>query len=210
MVGEVSPHAPDAAATLVKGWFADFTDVPTVYLYHIAIEKIVRAGITTGCGGGKYCPDEPITRDAMAVFILRGEHGSTYNPPAATGTVFEDVKTTTSFAKWMEAFKTEGITTGCAGDSPPPYCPTQNVTRDGMSVFLERGKNGSSFNPPTATGTVFCDVRTTTFLAKWMEQLKADNITSGCATGVPLPFFCPTGTVTRGEMAKFVRLAFGL
>jgi hypothetical protein len=215
----VGPHAPTVSGTLVKGWFADFLDVPPAFLYHNAIEKIVRAGITTGCGGGNYCPNLPITRDAMAVFILRGEHGGNYDPPAATGAVFQDVQTGTFLAKWMEQFGNEGISTGC-GTSPgaplPNYCPTGAVTRDGMAVFLERGKNGAAFNPPNATGTAFCDVLTTTFLAKWMEQLKADNITQGCGSGnCPRlggiqPNYCPTGTVTRGEMAPFIVRTFGL
>jgi len=217
--GETGPHAPDAVATLTKGWLADFGDVPASFLYHNAIEKILRAGITSGCGGGNYCANLPITRDAMAVFILKGKHGASYVPPDATGTVFEDVKTTTFLAKWMEKFGQEGITTG-GGTSPgaakPNYCPTGAVTRDGMAVFLEKGKNGSSFNPPAATGTAFCDVLTTTFLAKWMEQLKADNITQGCGSGPcarlgkTSPTYCPTGTVTRGEMAPFIVRAFGL
>ncbi|MGE5276880.1 MAG: PKD domain-containing protein [Acidobacteriota bacterium] len=189
--------------TLAKGWFADFADVPQAYLYHGAIEKIVRAGITTGCGGGNYCPNDPVNRSAMAVFILRGEHGSAFNPPAASGTVFSDVSTTTFLAKWIEAFAAEGITTGCGGGK---YCPTDSVTRDAMAVFLLRGRNGSPFTPTAATGTVFGDVHTTTFLAKWMEELKAEGITSGCSGGN----YCPGGTVTRGEMAKFIRLTFGL
>ncbi len=197
-------------AVLTKGWFADFLDVPQAYLYHAAIEKVLRAAITSGCGGGNYCPDQLVTRDQMAVFILRGEHGGAYNPPAATGTVFSDVTINTPFAKWMERFAAEGISTGCAGGSPPPYCPTANVTRDAMAKFLLLGKHGSSFSPAAATGTVFADVQTTTFLAKWMEELKAEAITGGCQAGVPLPSYCPQGTVTRGEMAKFIRATFGL
>ena len=199
---------------LLKGWLADFTDVPQAFLYHNAIEKIFRAGITSGCGVGIYCPGDAITRDAMAVFILRGKHGASFNPPAATGTVFGDVTTGTFLAKWIEEFGNEGFTTGCGGGN---YCPTGDVTRDGMAVFLERGKHGTSFNPPTATGNVFCDVLVSTFLAKWMENLKADNITQGCGTGpcvrlggATTPTFCPTGTVTRGEMAPFIVRTFGL
>ncbi|MGE5276861.1 MAG: hypothetical protein ACM3SU_07695, partial [Acidobacteriota bacterium] len=65
--------------------------------------------------------------------------------------------------------------------------------------------------------TVFCDVLTTTFLSKWMEQLKVDNITQGCGSGPcarlgggVTPNYCPTGTVTRGEMAPFIVRTFGL
>jgi hypothetical protein len=212
-------RAPTAAGTLAKGWLADFLDVPPAFLYHNAIEKILRAGITTGCGGGNYCPDLPITRDAMAVFILRGEHGGSFVPPDATGTVFQDVQTGTFLSKWMERFAQEGFTSGCGTDPGAPlpnYCPTGVVTRDGMAVFLERGKHGSAFNPPAATGTVFCDVEASTFLSKWMEQLKADNITQGCGSGpcprlgATSPTYCPTGTVTRGEMAPFIVRTFGL
>jgi hypothetical protein len=212
----VRRRAPTASGTLTGGWFADFLDVAKAFLYHDAIEKIVRARITTGCGGGNYCPNLPITRDAMAVFILRGEHGGNYDPPAATGTVFSDVTPTTFLAKWMEQFGNEGISTGCGAGSPPPYCPTASVTRDGMAVFLERGKNGAAFLPPVATGNAFCDVLSTTFLARWMEQLKLDNITQGCGSapcarlGGVQPNYCPTGTVTRGEMAPFIVRTFGL
>ncbi|HTO75204.1 MAG TPA: right-handed parallel beta-helix repeat-containing protein [Thermoanaerobaculia bacterium] len=189
----------------------DFTDVPPSYLFHNAVVTVARDGITTGCGGGKYCPDDPVTRDAMAVFILRGEHGAAYNPPPAAGNVFSDVTAGTFLAKWMEQFGNEGISTGCGAGSPPPYCPTAAVTRDGMAVFLLRGKHGASFNPSAATGAVFCDVTAGTFLAKWMEELKAEGITAGCGAGAcGKPNYCPGNTVTRGEMAAFIVKTFGL
>jgi hypothetical protein len=181
----------------------DFVDVPPSYLFHDAIVSIAIAGITSGCGGGRYCPDLPVSRSSMPVFILRGEHGASFVPPDATGTVFADVSTTTFLAKWIEAFGNEGISTGCGGGN---YCPDDPVSRAAMAVFLLRGKHGSSFNPPAATGTVFGDVQTVTFLAKWMEELKLESITSGCGGGN----YCPNSTVTRGEMAALVKKTFGL
>jgi CSLREA domain-containing protein len=208
-----------SSGTLVKGWFADFSDVPEAFLYHAAIEKIVRAGITTGCGNGKFCRNDPVTRDVMAKFLLAAKHGAGFNPPAATGTVFCDVSVSTLLAKWIEEVKAEGIASGAeiGACGRPNYHPTDVVTRDAMAKFLELAKNGSSFRPPAATGNVFCDVLAGTFLAKWMEQLKADGITQGCASapcarlgGSIEPDYCPTGTVTRGEMASFIVRAFGL
>ena len=35
------------------------------------IEQLFNEGITGGCGGGDYCPDAPVTRGQMAVFLLR-------------------------------------------------------------------------------------------------------------------------------------------
>ena len=39
------------------------------------IKQLAEEGITTGCGGGNYCPDLPVTRAEMAVFLIR-----TFNP----------------------------------------------------------------------------------------------------------------------------------
>ncbi|BAO45540.1 carboxypeptidase regulatory-like domain-containing protein [Thiolapillus brandeum] len=35
------------------------------------IEELATEGITSGCGGGNYCPADPVTRGQMAVFIQR-------------------------------------------------------------------------------------------------------------------------------------------
>ena len=36
-----------------------------------AIEQLAAEGITAGCGGNRYCPEEPVTRAQMAVFLVR-------------------------------------------------------------------------------------------------------------------------------------------
>ena len=48
-----------------------FSDVPTSHQFHNSIAAIAAAGITTGCGGGKYCPDGLVTRGQMAAFLNR-------------------------------------------------------------------------------------------------------------------------------------------
>lgn len=48
-----------------------FNDVPTDYWAAAWIEQLAAEGITTGCGGGNYCPEEPLTRAQMAVFLVR-------------------------------------------------------------------------------------------------------------------------------------------
>ena len=75
-----------------------------------------------------------------------------------------------------------------------------------MAVFLLRGKKGASFHPSPATGLVFGDVTTDTFLAKWMEELEAEGITQGCGGGN----YCPGRVVSRGEMAPLIKKTFGL
>jgi hypothetical protein len=48
---------------------ATFSDVPTNHPFFRWVEAISAAGITGGCGPGIYCPDDPITRGQMAVFL---------------------------------------------------------------------------------------------------------------------------------------------
>ena len=48
---------------------ATFGDVPVGNPYHRFVEAVVAAGITGGCGGGNYCPDAPVSRAQMAVFL---------------------------------------------------------------------------------------------------------------------------------------------
>lgn len=50
----------------------NFSDVPDSMIFHKEVGAIADAGITTGCGGGKYCPWEPVSRLAMAAFMTRG------------------------------------------------------------------------------------------------------------------------------------------
>ncbi len=110
-----------------------FTDVPVDHWAGDFIEALAAEGITAGCGGGKYCPDNPITRAEMAVFLLVAEHGPGWVPPAPTGTVFSDVPASHWAGAYIEALAFEGITGGCGAGA---YCPDGAVTRAEMAVFL--------------------------------------------------------------------------
>jgi len=48
-----------------------FGDVPPSDAAFPFIEALVASGITAGCGSGNYCPDNPITRRQMAVFLAK-------------------------------------------------------------------------------------------------------------------------------------------
>ena len=48
---------------------ATFADVPVGHPQHRFVEALAAAGITAGCGGGDYCPNTPVIRGQMAVFL---------------------------------------------------------------------------------------------------------------------------------------------
>jgi hypothetical protein len=111
----------------------DFTDVPIGSFAARWIEELVRRGVTAGCGGGNYCPNSPVTREQMAVFLLVTLEGSGYQPPVCTSATFNDVPCSSPFAKWIYELVERGITVGCGGNN---YCPGDSVTRGQMAVFL--------------------------------------------------------------------------
>ncbi|MBI5293980.1 MAG: S-layer homology domain-containing protein [Chloroflexi bacterium] len=180
---------------------AVFTDVSFTHWANTFIERLYLQGITGGCGGGNYCPNNTVTRAQMAVFLLVAEHGTGYTPPDATG-IFNDVPASNGFARWIEQLAAEGITGGCGGGN---YCPNTPVTREQMAVFLLVAEHGTGYTPPAATG-VFADVPAAYPFAPWIEQLAAEGITGGCGGGD----FCPKTVVNRAQMAVFLVTAFNL
>lgn len=179
-----------------------FADTPATHWAFDFVEAFAYSGITSGCGGDNYCPDAPVTRAQMAVFLERSMRGAAFTPPPASGTLFGDVAATDFAASFIEQLLLDGITSGCGGGN---YCSNDAVTRAQMAVFLERALRGAGYQPPPAVG-LFGDVAPSDFAAGFIEQLAADGITSGCGNGN----YCPLAPVTRAQMAVFIVRAFEL
>jgi len=190
-----------------------FADVPVAGKEWMEpwVDSFYLHGITTGCGASPliYCPENPVTRAAMAVFILRTIEGPTYTPPAATHT-FSDLPVAGKewMEPWVDEFYDRGITTGC-GTDPLRYCPENPVTRAAMAVFLLRAIEGSTYVPDHTHG-YFDDLPVAG--KEWMEPFVDEfydrGITTGCGAS-PLRY-CPENPVTRAAMAVFISRAYGL
>ena len=64
-----------------------FSDVPDSNPYHADIDAVADTGVTTGCGGGKFCPGAFVTREQMAAFMNRlGALGAGKTPVANAAT----------------------------------------------------------------------------------------------------------------------------
>ena len=59
-----SAYAPPACTGV-------FADVACPSPFADWIEQLAAEGITGGCGGGNYCPDNPVGRGSMATFLVR-------------------------------------------------------------------------------------------------------------------------------------------
>lgn len=191
------------AASACLASLGHFSDVSSNYWAQSYIEILYNSGITDGCSAGLYCPEATVTRAQMAVFLLKGIHGSDYTPPAGTSEIgFSDVASDFWAAAWIKQLAAESITGGC-GDGA--FCPDASVTRAQMAIFLLKAKHGASYSPPPAAG-IFDDVPTDHWAAAWIEQLAAEGITGGCGAGT----YCPDSSVTRAQMAVFLVKTFNL
>jgi hypothetical protein len=113
---------------------APFGDVPCASPFAAWIQELVVRGITSGCGGGLYCPTGAVSREQMAVFLLKALLGASHTPPPCRAPgPFPDVPCASVFAPWVQELVDFTITAGCGGGL---YCPASPVTRAQMAVFL--------------------------------------------------------------------------
>ena len=75
--------------------------------------------MVAGCGGGNYCPAQTVTREQMAVFVLRTLDPA-LDPPACLTPPFADVPAESPFCRWIEELARRQVVTGCGGGN---YCP---------------------------------------------------------------------------------------
>jgi len=146
--------------------------------------------ITGGCDLDMFCTGNAVTRLQMAMFIDRA-----MRLPATDQDFFADDNGLTGEAS-VNRLAAAGITGGCA---PSRYCPKQAVTRAQMASFIVRALD----LPPPAAPDHFRDDDASTHEAD-IDSLYEAGITGGCGADR----FCPTASVTRGQMAAFLFRAF--
>ena len=93
------------------------------------IEQFAGSGISAGCGNGNFCPNAPVTRGQMAVFVETAL-GNAPNLPSGS---FTDVPADHPFCGYVERLATDGITAGCASGK---FCVDDPITRAQMAVYL--------------------------------------------------------------------------
>jgi hypothetical protein len=182
-----------------------FADVAVSHKYFNSIETLYRNGYTAGCSTSplKFCPDALMNRGEAAVFMMRGNFGSSYSPPAATH-IFKDDWTKITWAEpWAEAMYKSGLSAGCAL-SPLKYCPLNTLNRGDTAVFGLRLKYGNSYTPPPASHIFGDSWSGISYSESWAEQAYKEGIMPACGTLNGKPSFCPVKTVSRGEGADVI------
>jgi hypothetical protein len=174
----------------VLGQTPSFDDVDPAAFYAQDVEWLVARGITTGVAPRQFGPELPVTRGQAATFLYRYS-GQPVGMPAHG---FVDVSAGDyydSAVRWAFLY---GITSGVTSTQ---FGPGGVLNRSQLVTMLHRcaGTPGGSPDPG------FTDVDPAAFYAEavaWARQ-------TGVTTGTGPTTFSPGQSVTRGQIASFMR-----
>ena len=123
---------------------ADYFNDDNGSFYEGAANRLFEAGLTVGCGNGRYCGNNPITRGEMAAFLARA-----LQLPATNLNKFVDDNSSV-FQNAINKIAAAGITQGCNPPTNNRFCPNDNVTTRTDGGFHHQGppRRGGPGNPP--------------------------------------------------------------
>jgi spore germination protein YaaH len=159
-----------------------FTDV---HEFVAAVEWLYLEGITVGCSPTLFCPNARVTRAQMALFLDRA-----LDLPSANSNYFDDDNGVTGEGS-INALAKARITGGCG---PRRFCPASTVTREQIALFLVR-----ALKLPTTKTDYFDDDNGRSGESS-INALASAGLTNGCGQRR----YCPTASVTRGQMAALL------
>ena len=180
-----------------------FGDVPTSSTFHTNVANIYRAGITTGCGVGLYCPSESVRRDQMAAFLNRGlgRGGNAEAQSVEIDSQGEDVtyiELTVPGAGWLHV-TADGMgyttaTTGCPCEiSLEAYLVEFQTTSQSSSDLLDNAPQGLAAYAHVGTNEAFAVPAAGTYTIEvWMYRNSGSATVLGSATVTTL--WVPFGT----------------
>ena len=94
------------------------------------INRLWTAGLTVGCGAGRFCPDSLVSRAQMASFLVRALELTAGASPDRFGDIASSISRLD-----INRLAAAGLTSGCAVNR---FCPADPVTRGQMAAFLHR------------------------------------------------------------------------
>jgi hypothetical protein len=131
----------------------------------------------------------------MATFLVRA-----LSLPPSTAEQFADTSGSVHQAN-IRSLAAAGITRGCNPPANDRFCPADPVTRGAMAAFLVRALDLED----EGDGNWFIDDDGSVFELD-INRLATSGVTRGCNPPIN-DRFCPGQSVTRAQMAAFLRRA---
>ncbi|MEQ2456808.1 S-layer homology domain-containing protein [Flavonifractor hominis] len=160
-----------------------------------AIRQVAEQGLMNGVGGGRFAPDDTLSR-AMVVTILYRMSGAT----AATAASFSDVPAGTWYTDAVGWAAQNGVVKGYGNGT---FGPNDPISREQLAVILYRyaALTGLDTKADGADLTGFTDGGS---VSSWAVEAMTWAVHQGLITGKPSNVLHPEGTATRGEAATIL------
>ncbi len=145
-------------------------------------------GVSAGCDADMFCTNEPLTRARLAAFLARA-----YDLPPATEDWFRDDEGTANEAS-IDRVAEAGLMTGCGTTT---FCPKKRATREQVARAI-----AVAMSLPPATTDHFDDDDGRPLEAD-IDRVAEAGVMAACGERR----FCPTGSVSRGQLVRYLRLS---
>jgi len=178
-----------------------FTDCLFEHWAYPYVMTIYNARITAGYGDGRYGPEDLVTREQMAVFILKALDEVPSDGYCGGVSPFTDVAPDRWSCKYIKRFAELGITSGYGDGS---FGPEDLVTREQMAAFLIRAMDQIPAEGYCGTTDPFTDVPHDGWSCGFVKKLAELGVTAGYGDGR----FGPEDEVSRAQMAVFLSRSF--
>lgn len=169
-----------------------------------SIDCIAHYKVTLGTAPGVYSPGAVVTREQMALFLIRAAGPAGITVPAAASQGFTDIANLPQASQ--DAINQLAALGVSKGTSTTTYSPADSVSRYQMALFLVRflAKAGVTFDGTSGSG--FTDTGSVSFEA---YNAIEDAYDLGVTTGTTKTTFSPFAAVTREQMAAFIARTLG-
>ena len=189
-VGALPPVSLNVASTFEPY----FWDVRVDHARYAEVQSLRAAALTSGCSGPPstpplFCPDDPLTREAAAMFLV-GAFGLT----DTSGPTFTDVPASDPGQAAISTVAALGALPGCTSTT---FCPTDPIARVDLAIALAALRKP----PPATTVPSFADLGAVGAGAlASIAALAQYQWIDGCGGGN----FCPLAGATRADGAAWI------
>lgn len=176
---------------------ASFTDLEDVAWAKEAIDALSRRKIVAGVGGGRFAPQDILTREQFAAIAVRAF--GMYRAGAALDG-FGDVPERSVYAPYIASARDAGLVQGVGGGR---FGAGREISRQDMAVLVYRALRRLGVALPSARLPVaFADDGE---IADYAREAVYALYGAGLLDGVDDGVFRPLGSATRAQAAKLIR-----
>lgn len=190
-------------------------DVPNTDPAYAAINAVDTNTLMKRCSDATktdayFCPKEFVHREDFAISLVRASRGTGFSPSLPGSKYLADVPIRYGLAPWIYRLHDDQIRStnpnGCTSGSFCPFRPITRAEAIELMVKTQYFREGRvSYQPPVPGQSVFTDVDTNHWAARWINEACNINILTFCDSGLS---FSPENPLSRSDAAVWLNRKF--